>query len=347
MSADEVNSVEQGTQATESRTLPSSLVIPGIKGEMVQLRPATLDDLPLMDELQAYHNASSITGKDAQAERALVHTWVSRSVAWERGLSPEESGVGDPESRRTIAWSVLADSNPDDDDVDDRTKVIGMIFLIDIDSWAKSARIQVMLGRDYRGRGYSRDAMPRVMTYGFAPEPAGLGLHRIWVAVPEKNTRSLSVYQSLGFIKEGTSRHALWDDANQRYQDQIVFGTLVDEYDPIRSLDVFGMHLIEDNPGVKEALAAREHSLAMEVNDSRSKREAREAANDRLSNDLASLIGGDSAEEKAAASKTSTKNDGRGYNWPNSNNGDEDRNAKRSERAWWRNLVNRSRGGNE
>ena len=32
--------------------------------------------------------------------------------------------------------------------------------------------------------------------------------------------------------------------------------TLADEYDPIRSLDAFGMHLIEDNPGVKEALSA-------------------------------------------------------------------------------------------
>ncbi len=31
--------------------------------------------------------------------------------------------------------------------------------------------------------------------------------------------------------------------------------TLVDEFDPIRSLDAFGMHVIEDNPGVKEALS--------------------------------------------------------------------------------------------
>ncbi|PJM73288.1 GNAT family N-acetyltransferase [Bifidobacterium primatium] len=335
MSADEVNSVEERTQ-DETRTLPSSLVIPEIKGEMVHLRPATLEDLPLMDELQAFYNASTITGKDAQSERALVHTWVGRSVAWGRGLSPEESGVGDPESRRTIAWSVLADSNPDDDD---RTKVIGMIFLIDIDSWAKSARIQVMLGRDYRGRGYSRDAMPRVMTYGFAPEPAGLGLHRIWVAVPEKNTRSLSVYQSLGFMKEGTSRHALWDDANQRYQDQIVLGTLVDEYDPIRSLDAFGMHLIEDNPGVREALALREHSLALEV-----KRRGNDAENDRLESDLADLInGGDSGQAKPAG-KTRGQQE---YNyWPNSNNGNEE-DAKRSKRAWWRSLGNRSRGGNE
>ena len=108
--------------------------------------------------------------------------------------------------------------------------------------------------------------MPRVMTYGFAPEPAGLGMHRIWVAVPEQNSRSCSVYQSLGFEPSGASRDALWDAENNKYQDLIVMDTLVDEYDPIRSLDAFGMHVIEDNPGVQEAMSAREHSIAIRKN---------------------------------------------------------------------------------
>ena len=250
-----------------SRELPPQITIPEIKGEMVHLRPATIEDLPRLDELDAYYNASKITGKDEQAERAVVHAWVRRSVAWTQGLAASESGVGDPESRRTIAWAVLTDSDHDDDgqiDAQETDNVIGMIFLIDIDGWARSARIQVVLGKDYRGRGYSRDMMPRVMTYGFAPETAGLGMHRIWVAVPEKNTRSLSVYQSLGFVKSGSSRDALWDAENGRYQDLIVLDTLSDEYDPIRSLDAFGMHVIEDNPGMREALAAREHSIAIQ-----------------------------------------------------------------------------------
>lgn len=123
------------------------------------------------------------------------------------------------------------------------------------------------MGQDFRGRGYSRDIMPRVMTYGFAPEPAGLGMHRIWVAVPEQNTRSVSVYQSLGFVPSGRSRDALWNASQNRYQDLIVMDTLVDEFDPIRSLDAFGMHVIEDNPGVKEALSAREHSIAIRINE--------------------------------------------------------------------------------
>ncbi|KFF31571.1 GNAT family N-acetyltransferase [Bifidobacterium bombi] len=281
-----------------SRTLPDRLNIPEIRGEMVHLRPATLDDLTRLDTLQAYYNASGITGKEEKAERAIVHTWVRRSVAWSNGGTPNESGVGDPEFRRTIAWAVLTDADHDSDgqvDAMATDNVIGMVFLIDIDGWARSARIQMLLGKDYRGRGYSRDTMPRVMTYAFAAEPAGLAMHRIWVAVPETNTRSLSVYQSLGFVPSGTSRDSLWNASAGKYQDLVVMDTLADEYDPIASLDAFGMHVIADNPGVQEVMAAHEHSMEI--------------------------------------AQHGTKDSEDSAQWPYSSN-----HAKKSKKAWWRNL---------
>ncbi len=145
-----------------------------------------------MEVIEAYVGASGITGKDRVAERGAVNAWVRRSVAWSNGEKSNESGVGDPESRRTIAWSIVTEADHDGDgelDAASSDNVIGMIFLIDIDGWARSARIQVVLGRTTAAAA-TRETMPRVMTYGFAPEPAGLGMHRIWVAVPEQNTRS-------------------------------------------------------------------------------------------------------------------------------------------------------------
>ncbi len=252
-----------------SRELAKSIVIPPIRGEMAKLRPATCDDLLRMDELCAFDGAAVITGKDSQSERAMVHAWVERSVQWSHdGFSAQNESelcrfASDARSRPTIAWAIVPDVL---DDVKNTSgAIIGMIFLIDVDGWSRSARIQVVLGKDYRGRGYSRDAMPRVMTYGFASEPAGLGLHRIWVGVPATNARSLSVYQSLGFMQTGTARDALWDAEHQKYQDFIVMDTIVDEYDAIRSLDAFGLHVIEENPGVSEALSAHEHSVAIPV----------------------------------------------------------------------------------
>ena len=335
-----------------TRELPASVVIPPIRGEMVHLRPAAIDDLPRMDELDAYHDAAKITGKDANSERALVHTWVRRSVAWMNGQRPDESGVGDPEFRRTIAWSILTDADHDDDgqvDAGTTGNVIGMIFLIDIDGWSRSARIQVMLGRDYRGRGYSRDAMPRVMTYGFAPVPAGLGMHRIWVAVPEKNSRSISVYQSLGFVPSGTSRDALWDAENDKYMDQIVMDTLVDEYDPIASLDAFGMHVFEDNPGVKEALSAREHSIAIrqhhDGNASADGASQQHDADGTASPRPHASGTSDSLVREPADSTASGDADANGAgegNWPY---GRSDR--KPSKEAWWRTLGRGRRREND
>ena len=75
-----------------SRELPKQITIPPIRGEMVHLRPAAVEDLPRMDELGAYCGASRITGKDMQAERAVVHAWVRRSVAWAEG--PQRNRCG-------------------------------------------------------------------------------------------------------------------------------------------------------------------------------------------------------------------------------------------------------------
>ena len=314
--------LSMATEAQLKRDLPQSIVIPPIRGEMVHLRPATVEDLPRLDELDAFYGASKITGKDAVTERAIVHTWV----------------------RRSQAWAVLTDADHDDDgqlDAASTDNVIGMIFLIDIDGWSKSARIQIILGREYRGRGYSRDAMPRVMTYGFAPEPAGLGMHRIWVSVPEKNSRSISVYQSLGFVPSGTSRDALWDAENNKYQDLIVMDTLADEYDPIRSLDAFGMHLIEDNPGVKEALSAREHSIAIQQNKPEPEPAQRGEAAGATTSDVQSQAQTPAAaqpvEPQAEHHDDTQKNTRHSLeeesNWPY---GQAER--KPSKEAWWRTL---------
>lgn len=334
-------------EQSQSRELPARISIPPIRGEMVRLRPATVADLDKLDTLNAYHGASRITGKDRVAERAVVHAWVRRSVAWSEGKLPNESGVGDPEARRTIAWAVLTDADHDGDhevDAASTDNVIGMIFLIDIDGWARSARIQVILGEDYRGRGYSRDLMPRVMTYGFAPEPVGLGMHRIWVAVPEQNTRSVSVYQSLGFVPSGTSRDALWDASHNKYQDLVVMDTLADEYDPIRSLDAFGMHVLEDNPGVKEAMSAREHSLALKQNQAGEEAAPAETARTRQS---AAQAGADPVPERPDTPGVEAKPEPAAAgdeepSWPYS--ADE---RKPSKEAWWRTLGRGRKRDNE
>ena len=362
-----------------NRQLPDRIEIPYIRGEMLHLRPAVIADLTAMDQLEAFYNSTGITGKGPSAERAVVNAWVRRSVAWSKGLAARDSGVGDPESRRTLAWAMVTDADTDQDgspDADATKGVIGMIFLIDVDGWSRSARIQVVLGRHFRGRGYSRDAMPRIMTYGYAAAPTGLGLHRIWVAVPEKNTRSISVYQSLGFMISGTSRDALWDAENGKYQDQIVMDALVDEYDPIRSLNAFGMHVIRENPGVAEALVAHGYAADEEGGISGSEESTPAAQDSQVSGDRTHLApkgdphseqsaqghaGPDSRnDDKAVPVRKDAEDAGKESDSDESvaDQSDEEHTAsdwaygsaetKRSKRAWWRTLGygrDRANGG--
>ena len=362
-----------------SRQLPDRIEIPYIRGEMLHLRPAVIADLTAMDQLEAFYNSTGITGKGPSAERAVVNAWVRRSVAWSKGLAARDSGVGDPESRRTLAWAMVTDADTDQDgspDADATKGVIGMIFLIDVDGWSRSARIQVVLGRHFRGRGYSRDAMPRIMTYGYAAAPTGLGLHRIWVAVPEKNTRSISVYQSLGFMISGTSRDALWDAENGKYQDQIVMDALVDEYDPIRSLNAFGMHVIRENPGVAEALVAHGYAADGDGSVNGSEESTSAAQDSQASGDRTHLTpkgGPHSAQSAQGHAGPDSRNDGKavpgqkdaedtgeesGSEESVAEQSDEEHTAsdwaygsaeaKRSKRAWWRTLGHgrdRANGG--
>jgi RimJ/RimL family protein N-acetyltransferase len=242
----------EGEEDEAARQLPPRIAIPMIYGEMLELHPATLEDFSRMDEVGAFLENSTITSRNCDVQRKLEEAFVVDSIAWNEGV-PTTFSTG----ARTIAWSMFSTSAGEGKPM----PFLGMIFLTDIDGWSRSARIQVVLGAKYRGRGYSRDAMPRVMTYAFASRPVGLGLQRIWVSIPEKNHRTREVYQSLGFIPEGVLREALWDEDEQRYQDRYIFGSLSEEYDPVRALDAYGMTMNPANPGVKEALAAHEHSV--------------------------------------------------------------------------------------
>ena len=149
--------------STSHRELPENITIPPIRGEMARLRPATIEDLAQMDALRAFDGAAVITGKDSQSERAMVHAWVNRSVQWSsaginEAKSNQNAAAGDAQSRPTIAWSIVPDFIDDSENINGN--IIGMIFLIDIDGWSKSARIQVILGRDYRAVSYTHLTLP-------------------------------------------------------------------------------------------------------------------------------------------------------------------------------------------
>jgi len=86
---------------------------------------------------------------------------------------------------------------------------LGAIGLHDVDTINGSAMLGIFIGDPAdTGHGYGSDALRALVSFGFAE----LRLERIWLDVYAYNDRARNVYDRVGFVHEGTLRHALYRD---------------------------------------------------------------------------------------------------------------------------------------
>jgi len=89
----------------------------------------------------------------------------------------------------------------------DDGRPIGAIGLHDVDPVNGSAMLGIFIGDPAdTGQGYGSDALRAIVSFGFAE----LRLERIWLDVYAYNDRARRVYDRVGFVHEGTLRHALY-----------------------------------------------------------------------------------------------------------------------------------------
>jgi len=92
-------------------------------------------------------------------------------------------------------------------------------------SWRNRAGwLAVALDPAHWGKGYGREAVRLVLDYGFEE----LGLHRAQLTVFSYNERAITLYESLGFKREGVFRQQVYRDG--QYFDMILFGLLEEEW---------------------------------------------------------------------------------------------------------------------
>jgi RimJ/RimL family protein N-acetyltransferase len=104
--------------------------------------------------------------------------------------------------------------------------VIGTCTLAQLDASNRRAEVGFALGRSSWGAGLGQEAVSRLLEFAFGE----LGLHRIEADVDPRNTRSLSVLQRLGFVREGQLRER-WLVGGQA-QDSVLLGLLAREWPP-------------------------------------------------------------------------------------------------------------------
>ncbi|WP_052098514.1 GNAT family N-acetyltransferase [Paenibacillus stellifer] len=126
-----------------------------------------------------------------------------------------------PAVSKLLAYSVIHSASGD---------TVGHISLANIDRDNGHGRIgRVVLAPGCRGQGYGRSMMAEAMRIGFE----GLKLHRLSLGVFDFNAPALSLYESLGFRREGEQVEAA--RFGDRYVNLIDMAMLDREWKNIRS----------------------------------------------------------------------------------------------------------------
>lgn len=180
----------QHDSSNDSEMLPIVLHVPTLMGEILQLRPASLQDLDRLDEIGLFTSENDHSYPESLT-RAFIKRCIQESLTWNSVNHKNSSKI----SQRTIAWTITA--------LDPSFDIIGMAFLTQISTYSQSANLHIFLRKEYQHRGYLHDAIPHLLSYIFASQENGLGLHRVSVVLPATDNRSIVLLQSFGFFKEG------------------------------------------------------------------------------------------------------------------------------------------------
>lgn len=105
----------------------------------------------------------------------------------------------------------------------DTRKIVGYIILEGVNSEHETIELTRITIKE-KGRGYGRNAVKLVKQLCFEE----LGCHRLWLDVFEENQNAIHLYQSEGFIYEGTFRECK-KYGDSRYSMR-VFSMLKHEY---------------------------------------------------------------------------------------------------------------------
>ncbi len=106
----------------------------------------------------------------------------------------------------------------------DSKKIIGYVEFDGILWNHRNSWISIAIGGNNRGNGFGKEALELALKFAFQE----LNLHRIQLTVFEYNHRAISLYEKIGFKKEGSHRDFLERDG-KRY-DMHLYGLLRHEW---------------------------------------------------------------------------------------------------------------------
>ncbi|WP_116112992.1 GNAT family N-acetyltransferase [Austwickia chelonae] len=173
-------------------------------------------------------HVATVTAADVAPYRVAVEGSRSRLSRW--------NPVDPHDLSRHLRWQsgahrtfiVHASAPEGDHDIVGRINVTNVV---------RGRALAAAMGYDaydpYAGRGLFAEGLRLVVDLAFAPEPTGMGLHRLEASVQPGNVRSAGLLRSLGFRLRGEWPEYLWlpdESGRHAWRDHLTYGVLSSEW---------------------------------------------------------------------------------------------------------------------
>jgi RimJ/RimL family protein N-acetyltransferase len=182
--------------------LTDARILPTLETPRLRLRWLTEADVPALYEIFSHPEVTRYWSWSAYTEVAQAERLVRKI---------HESFA----ERSLFQWGI---ARREDD------RVVGTCTLSDLCETHRRACLGYALSRAHWGQGYAREAVSRVVEFGFTT----LELHRLEADVDPRNTGSIQVLEGQGFQREGYQRERYFLDGE--VQDAVLYGLLRREW---------------------------------------------------------------------------------------------------------------------
>ena len=165
--------------------------------------------------------------------RALTISDIEKTIVWNNDQEISDLYSGHPfpvniEMERKWYEKILTSNFPVTVfgiDYIETKELIGISVLKDINMINRSAEFAIYIGdKRYKGKGLSKEATIQTLSFAFYK----MGLSRISLKVFEENSVAVSLYESVGFIKEGLQRKSVFK--NNQFKSEVLMSILKEEF---------------------------------------------------------------------------------------------------------------------
>lgn len=104
--------------------------------------------------------------------------------------------------------------------IDENKSPIGLIDLFDFDPKHKRAGIGILIDANERGKGFAKAALRLLHDYCFNH----LDLHQVYANIGAGNSKSLSLFEGLGYSKIGIKKD--WIKSKDGFEDEVLYQKL-------------------------------------------------------------------------------------------------------------------------